>query len=185
MNLFEIALLTVALAFDLSGICLASGITLRDASAAVFLRFLLVLTSTQVMLSFAGLMVGSSLYGLVGGAGQWIALILFTGVGLKILFESLQHRPEEREFEASELKTMVMLALSANINSFIITTGIGFLTPDIPMSLLVIGVIMLLFSATWLFLGRTNGSSAFKFRSGAFGGLILVAAGLHLFIKLI
>ena len=185
MNLFEIALLTVALSFDLSGICLAAGAMLRRADAAVSLRFLFVLVTTQVLLFFAGLMVGATLYNLVSEVGQWIALILFTGMGLKILFDSLQLKPGDRTFKTSELKTMVVLALASSINSFIIATGIGFLSPDIPMALLVIGVLMLLSSAIWLYLGRIKGSSALKLHLEYIGGLILVAAGLHLFIKLI
>ena len=130
-------------------------------------------------------MVGASLYELVCEAGQWIASFLFGGLGIKILFESHQNKPEESLLETSELKTMVRLALAASINSFIVTTGIGFLAPDIPMAILIIGVLMLLLSAIWLYIGRIKGKSAFKFRSGTLGGLIMVAAGLHLFIKLI
>lgn len=184
MNLFQIALLTIALSFDLSGICLASGFSLRKTDAGVSLRFLLVLASTQVLLSFAGLMVGTALYSLVGEAGQWIASILFTGMGLKILFEALQHKPEDRG-KTFELKTMVMLALAASINSFVITTGLGFLAPDIPMAMFLIGIIIFLFSAAWLYLGRIKGPKVFKSHLATVGGLIMVAAGLHLFIKLI
>ena len=80
---------------------------------------------------------------------------------------------------------MVVLALGESINAFIITTGIGFLLPDIPKALLVISIILLLFSALWIYIGRNKGTSPFKFRLGTLGGLILVAAGLHLLIKLI
>lgn len=185
MNLFEIALLTVALSFDVSGICLASGAMLRKAEIAISFRFLLVLVTTQILLSFVGLMAGATLYNLVGEAGQWIALLLFAGMGLKILFESLQPKPGDRAFETSELKTMVVMALAASINPFIITTGIGFLDPDIPRAMLIITILMILSSAIWLFLGRIKGPSAYKYRMGTLGGLIFVAAGLHLLIKLI
>jgi manganese efflux pump family protein len=185
VNLFEIALLTVALSFDLSGICFASGALLRKADATVSFRFLLILFAAQVMLSFAGLMVGTALYTLVGESGQWIAFILFGGTGLKILFDSFQPKPDAGAFETSEVKTTVVQALAESINTFIITTGIGFLSPDIPKALLVIGVLMLFLPAVWLYLGRIKDRSAIKFRLSTVGGLILLAAGLHLLIKLI
>jgi len=185
VNLFQIALLTIALTFDLSGICLASGFALRKADAAVTLRLLLVLLLTQIILSFAGFMVGTALSGPFGNAGDWIALILFTGIGIKILYELLFPKPGEKIFETPESGTLVRLALASSVNSFVITMGIGFLSPDIPMALLVFSILMLISSATWLYIGRTKGPFFLKTRVGALGGLILVAAGLHLFIKLI
>lgn len=185
MNLFDIALLAIALSFDLSGVCFASGALLHKAEAAVSLRFLFILDLTLVMLSLCGLMVGAALFAIVGEAGQWIALLLFIGTGLKIIFESLQPKTGDSAFAKSAVKTMVVLALGESINAFIITTGIGFLLPDIPKALLVISIILLLFSALWIYIGRNKGTSPFKFRLGTLGGLILVAAGLHLLIKLI
>lgn len=185
VNLFEIAVLAVALAFDLSGMCLASGILLRKAGSAESIRFLFVLITIHVMLFFAGLMVGATLYTLIGRMGQWIALILFTGTGFKILFKSFQLNSGEKVFETFELKTMIIPALAASINPFIIASGIGFLSPDIPKSMLVMGVITFLFTTALFYVGKIKGSSSLKLRLGSFGGLILVAAGLHLYIKLI
>lgn len=185
MNLFDIALLAIALSFDLSGICFESGALLRKTEVTVSLRFLLILGLTLVMLSFGGLMVGAILFAIVGAAGQWIAFLLFSGTGLKIIFESLQPKKGDSAFAKSEVKTMVVLALGESINAFIITTGIGFLLPDIPRALLEIGIILLLFSAAWIYIGRIKGPSPFKFRLGTLGGLILIAAGLHLLLKLI
>jgi putative Mn2+ efflux pump MntP len=185
VNLFQIALLTVALSLDLSGVCRTNGFVLRKADAAVSLRFILTLLLTLVMLALAGLGTGTAFSRLVGDAGRWIAIILFTGVGLKILFKSLQPKQEEMAFETYDFKSMVLPSFAAGINSFLITTGIGFLAPDIPLALLIFTLLMLLSSLTWLYLGRNKGPSAFKIQPGALGGFILMGAGLHLFIKII
>ncbi|MEI6749304.1 MAG: manganese efflux pump MntP family protein [Bacteroidales bacterium] len=185
MNLFEIALISLALAFNTSGICLAAGYLLRKSETGFMLRFLFILVTTQLIFSFTGLLLGKVISGIFPSAIQWIALSLLVMMGLKILYQSLQAKPEDWSFITNELRVVIRLSLATSIDPFIVSAAIGFLAPTLPNTILVIGATFLLFCSAWLIIGRIRGTASFKLRLGTTGGLILLAAGLHLFLKLI
>jgi putative Mn2+ efflux pump MntP len=185
VNLFEIALISLALAFITSGLCFAAGYSLRKSDAGLMLRFLFLLVTTQLIFSFTGLLLGTAISKVFPFAIQWIALSVLVVMGLKTLFESLQSKQEDLTYDAAELKVIIRLALAASFTPFIVSTGIGFLSPNLPGSILVIGATFLLFCSAWLIIGRVRGAASLKIHLGSIGGLILLAAGLHLLIKLI
>jgi len=185
VNLFEIALISLALVFNTSGICFAAGYSMRKAESGVMWRFLFFFVITQILFSFAGLLIGKAISGIFPTAIQWIALSLLIMMGIKILYESLQAKPEDWPFEMNDLKVVFKLSLAASIDPFIVSSAIGFLLPNLPNTILVIGLTFLLFCSAWLIIGRVRGAASLRFHLRTPGGLILLAAGLHLFLKLI
>jgi manganese efflux pump family protein len=185
VNLFEIALVSVALALNTSGICFAAGYSMRKSDSGIMLRFLLILVITQIIFSFSGLFLGAAICGLFPAAILWITLLVLIVMGLKIVYESMQAKPEDWTFDTTEIKVVIRLALAASIDPLIVFTGIGLLLPNLPNTILVVGVTFLLFCSGWIMIGRMKGAPSIKLRIRSFGGLILLAAGLHLLIKLI
>jgi manganese efflux pump family protein len=185
VNLFEIALISLALAFNTSGICFAAVNNLRKSDAGITIRFLFLLVITQIIFSFIGLILGTAISRIIPSAIQWIALSVLIMMGLKILFESLQEKPQDWTFDITDLKVALKFSLAASIDPFIVSSGLGLFLPNLPNSILIIGATFLLFCSAWLIIGRARGTSPFKFRLRQTGGIILLAAGIHLFLKLI
>ena len=185
MNLFEIALISLALAFNTSGICIAAGLSLRKSDAGAMLSFLFLLVTIQLLFSFTGLLFGKVISGIFPSSTQWIALLLFILIGTKILYEWLQIRTEELSPDFTDMKVVLKMSLAAGIDPFIIFCGIGFLLPGLPETILVAGMTFLLFCSAWIIIGRSGGGASLKMRLIPVGGFILLAAGLHLFLKLI
>jgi manganese efflux pump family protein len=185
VNLFEIALISLALAFNASGMCFAAGYSLGKSDTGIMVRFLFSLVTIQLLFSFAGLLIGKALSGLFPLAIDWIAISLLIMMGIKILYDALQTKPEEQAYSITDFKDRLRMSLAASVDPFIVFSGIGFLLPQLQATLLVAGATFLLFCSAWLIIGRIKGPSSSKFRFAPIGGLILLAAGLHLLIKLI
>jgi putative Mn2+ efflux pump MntP len=185
VNLFEIALISLALAFNTSGICMPVGYSLRKSDAGLLLRFLFLLVTSQLIFSFIGLLLGKAISGMFSFQIEWIVLSFLLIMGIKILSESLQAKSEDLAFNNAGFRSVIKLSLMASVNPFIVFTGIGFIAPILPNTIVVIGATFLLFCSAWLIIGRVRGSSSLRFRLGQVGGLILLAAGLHIFLKLI
>jgi putative Mn2+ efflux pump MntP len=185
VNLFEILLISLALAFNTSGICFVAGYSLRKSDSGIVIRFLFLLVTTQIIFSFAGLLLGTAIGRVFPLATQWISLSLLMMMGLKILYESLQAKTEDLTFDHTELRMIFKISLAASIDPLIVSTGIGLLLPNLPNSIMLIGATFLLFCSAWLIIGKVRGAASLKMRLGLIGGLILLAAGLHLFIKLV
>jgi manganese efflux pump family protein len=185
VNLFEIALISIALAFNTSGICFRAASSPHKSDAGILLRMLFLLVTFQLLFSFAGLLLGKVISSVNSSVIHWIALSLMIMMGIKILFESFQGKPEYSSFNITDLKVVFRLSIAASIDPFVIFSGIGLLLPNIPDTLLLEGITFLLFISAWLIAGRKKGTDVFKLRLRPLGGLILLGAGLHLFIKLI
>jgi manganese efflux pump family protein len=185
VNLFEIALISLALAFNTSGICFAAGNSLSKSDTGIMVRFLFSLVTIQLLFSFAGLLIGKVISGIFPSAIHWIAVSLLIMMGIKILYDALQTKPEEPAFKITDFKVRLRMSLAASVDPLIVFSGIGFLLPQLQDTLLVTGATFLLFYSAWILIGRIKGPSSSKFRFAPIAGLILLGAGLHLFIKLI
>ncbi len=199
MDLLSIILIAIGLAMDCFAVAITQGISqeLRLMSQAAGTRQSL-LSDYQVpqallMASLFGLFQGGMpLLGFFAGVAfteqiaqfdHWIALILLSVIGGKMIWESL-HEDEAEEVKTSNFKfqTLFLLAIATSIDA--LATGVIFVpTPEVLwQAVSIIAIVSFLFSGIGYTIGIVCGKR-FHFNVELLGGIILIAIGAKIFIE--
>ncbi len=185
MNSVQIAILSLALALNSFIAYLTAGVVMKDENVARKLRYSLVMLFTQAILAASGLWVGVRIGLLASNSNYYIATGMLVFMGLKILLDSIRIKPEDRTFDLSEMRTIIMLSLAEGIPPLIVCIAIGLTLESAVVPLFIVVLFQLLALISGLVLGTVYGSASLKLRTGPIGGLIMLAAAIKLIIDLI
>ena len=112
----------------------------------------------------------------------WIALILLSYIGGKMLYESIKQKEEEEETNAVGLTALLVQGVATSIDAL----SVGFTIADynIFMALLaclLIGIVTFFICFSGIIIGKKAGT-ALAGKAGILGGTILIFIGLEIFI---
>jgi len=185
MNGIQVAILGLALALNSFSTYLVSGNTLKKTQQVRFLRFGIIILASQVLMSGTGLWLGLRISGLAIQSNYYIAFGILLIMGIKIIMDSIRQKPEEKAFDLTEIRTVIMLSVAEGITPLIVSSAIGLTLQNILPAWFIIITFQLIAIITGLFLGSRDNNLAFRLRTGPIGGLIMLAAALKLFIDLV
>jgi len=186
MSIFEIFILSLGLCFDTFAVSLSSGICLPFIERKDFVKIVSFFALFQSGFTILGWLAGSSLLTFIGGVDHWIAFILLTYIGGKMVIDGL--------FKKDEDEICVDLRVTKTLVTVAVATSIDALAVGITLAVIKLSVIKI--SIAWLFIvattaisaitgikgGRKIGAKAGK-RSELLGGLILIAIGVKILVE--
>ena len=113
----------------------------------------------------------------------WIALILLSYIGGKMLYEGLHKGDGDEESPAVTLGDLLIQGIATAIDAL----SVGFTIADLhvvqaSVESVIIGTMTFIISIAGLLIGRKFGT-ALSGKSSIFGGIILIGIGLEIFIK--
>jgi putative Mn2+ efflux pump MntP len=178
MGIVSVAALAVGLAMDAAAVSIAR----RAAAGPLRLR-----NAVSVAVFFGGFQAGMPLLGWALGRelgrwvaswDHWIAFVLLTGVGLKMLHEARRIDPEDPRpgGDPFGLRVMFVLAVATSIDAFAAGITLPMLDAPIAVSIGMIGVTTAVLSVVGLALGAHFGARLGS-RFDAFGGVVLILLG--------
>lgn len=186
MDLLTIILIAVGLAMDCFAVSVSKG--LQSGKHAQWLSALLMALSFGLFQGGMPLLsyyAGSSFSAFFGNWSHWIALVLLTVIGGKMMYESLRQKPEEQQTESKPVFSFVeilLLSIATSIDA--LASGVLFihLPEKIWIAVITIAVVSMLFSVMGYVIGLLFGKS-FRFNAELLGGIILILIGLKIFIE--
>ncbi|MFA5856081.1 MAG: manganese efflux pump MntP family protein [Candidatus Pacearchaeota archaeon] len=173
---FTVYLIAISLVIDCFAVCVCiSGI--KKLKTKHYFEIPLHFAFFQSFMTIIGFYIGISLLDLIKEIDHWIAFILLSIIGIKMIWES---RDGECKIisDLSE-KTMIILSISTSIDALVM--GITFSIVDGPIwyKSLIIGIFTLVFSILGLILGKRL--RRFKVgHVGFLGGIVLIGIGLKI-----
>ncbi len=187
MNYLDIILLAIALAMDCFAVSIASGIILKKFDWRTVLRMALLFGIFQAIMPLVGWSVGIWFKSYIEVYDHWIALVLLSLLGVKMIREGTATDEEnnERVKTICPLKwsSLFMMALATSIDA--LATGIVFIpfsTVLLCWALVIIGVVSVFFSILGSYIGVHFGNKL-SFNIEIFGGIMLISIGLKIFIS--
>jgi manganese efflux pump family protein len=145
-------------------------------------RFALVLAFFQGGLTVGGYFLGTFISGILKAFDHWVALILLSVLGVKMILEGLKSNEEKEEKDYTSALLLMTLALGTSIDAFAVGISLALLDVEIWSSGIIIGAVTFLASMAAIRIGKSAGPKLGN-RVEIVGGLILIAIGLKIFLE--
>ncbi len=199
MNIITILLTAFALAMDAFAVSVTKGMTLKKLNKGIAIKIALFFGVFQAAMPLIGWMLGISFQSYIKAIDHWIALILLSILGGKMIFEFYDNRKEEgieKEDAESEVSTtledeeknknelsnkeLTTLAIATSIDALAVGISFAFLNVNIVFSSLIIGLITFTVCFIGVIAGKKIGG-VFKDYAELIGGIILIIIGINIF----
>lgn len=181
MELLKHILTAAALAMDCTAIAIAYGLVRSGRSGSREIRLVLAFGLFQALLFVLGWFFGTEFRHALAAWDHWIAFGLLSGIGGKMLWESIRGEEEARSWDLTWFRICV-LAVAASIDAMAVGLGFSLLGSGLALPTVLIGS----FSVVIPLLGY-HAATRFGDRLGSWaersGGLILIAIGAHILIE--
>lgn len=185
MTVWEILLISIALAMDCFTISIVSGVIVRRMKWGGFSRMAFFFGLFQAVMPLLGWLSIHYFEHSVEAFDHWIAFGLLAFIGIKMIRDAFSE--EEEHFNPLKLQTQLALAIATSLDALAVGISFactGYDTVDsLAVPLLSIGVVSFLFSIVGSLLGvRFGDVVARRLKPELFGGIILIIIGIRILI---
>jgi len=177
-----IGLTAMGLSGDAFAASVARGAAARHNNISLALRNGGIFGSTEGLMCLAGWYLAASLYGFASVVDHWIALILLSIIGGKMIFESFKLEDGDSPQSSGGQSTYMtlMTAFGTSVDSAVVGSAL-YLSGVSVVSAIIIGGVSAIFSTIGFLIGPTAGQLIGK-RAEMVGGFILIAIGVSIWI---
>ena len=203
MSILSIVLTGFGLAMDAFAVSVAKGITLTRVKAKDALKVALFFGGFQALMPLIGWGAGRYFADYIKAFDHWIAFILLSFIGGKMIFEALKEDDEEkaevavsmevsknkeREFanmkrkEELSAKNLTVLDIATSIDALAVGVSFAFLGISIVQTIIIIGIITFVLCFLGVIIGEKLGD-IFKNYAEIVGGVILILIGINILLE--
>ncbi len=173
--MLEVILLAFALSMDAFAVSIGLGVKSQDFNKALAFKAALFFGIFQALMPLIGYLASLGLGSVIESIDHWVAFILLSGIGGKMVYESFQENTED-EISIITNKVLLILAIATSIDAMAAGFTLGLLSLNPFISMILIGIITFIFSYIGVFLGTKRGTFL-EDKAEKIGGLILFAIG--------
>ena len=190
MSFFSIFMTGIGLSMDAFAVSLAKGICLKDDEFKYSFRVALFFGGFQAIMPLLGWWFGRYFESYIKSFDHWIAFILLSIIGGKMLIEAIKElrtKEEDKvhlECERDEFsyKKITLLAVATSIDALAVGVSFAFLSVSIIPSITIIGITTFVLSFFAVFLGKKLGEYMQSYAE-LFGGAILIFIGIKILFE--
>ena len=178
MDFITIILIAVGLASDAFFVAMTKGMVIKS-TVKHGLIIAILFGGFQAIMTILGWILGIPLETFVSTLAPWIAFILISAVGIKMIYESFSDdKDDNNNFYLNEI---FILAIATSIDAFVVGISFALLKTQILEPFIIIGFMAFALSFIGVYLGKKLGH-LFGQEIEILGGVILIGIGLYLLI---
>ena len=182
----ELFLLGIGLAMDAFAVSVCKGLGMRRLNKKQTLIIGLYFGGFQALMPLIGWLLGSQFQKYITSIDHWIAFILLSFIGGKMMIEAIREWNEEETVDVMDApldhKNMLVLAVATSIDALAVGITFAFLDTPIVEAITIIGITTMVISIIGVVVGNFFGSR-YKSKAEFIGGLILVLLGLKILLE--
>lgn len=183
MHFAEILIIAIGLSMDSFAVSVAVGMAHKNMRKTAILRAVVFFGVFQAAFAGLGWLLSQGFKEMIEHIDHWVAFALLLAIGSKMVWESLKLKPGERVFNIESYMVLIGLSVATSIDALIVGMSLGFMDMPVSVSVLVIGIVTLIFSSSGFCIGIKNGFRLLEKRSEFIGGLILIGIGIRVLIQ--
>lgn len=199
MSIITIVVTALALSMDAFAVSVTKGMTLKNLTKGLAVKIALFFGVFQAAMPMIGWLLGISFQEYIKAIDHWIALVLLSIIGGKMIHEFYENRKEAKEESnkaTSEVSTtlenesknkdelsnkeLTTLAIATSIDALAVGISFAFLNVNIVSSSLIIGIITFIVCFIGVIAGKRIGG-LFKDYAELVGGITLILIGINIF----
>lgn len=181
METLEILLIAIGVAMDAFAVSICKGLSMKKMSWKKALIIGAYFGIFQGLMPFIGYSLGSTFESLVTQIDHWVAFVLLSFVGLKMLKEAFANDLENIN-DNVDFKTMIVLAIATSIDALAIGITFAFLQTNILLAISIIGIITFAVCVIGVKIGNKFGDK-YERKAETVGGLILIFMGIKILLE--
>ena len=182
----ELFLLGIGLAMDAFAVSVCKGLGMRRLNKKQTLIIGLYFGGFQALMPLIGWLLGSQFQKYITSIDHWIAFILLSFIGGKMMIDAIREWNEEETVDVIDApldhKNMLVLAVATSIDALAVGITFAFLDTPIIEAITIIGITTMIISIIGVVVGNFFGSR-YKSKAEFIGGLILVLLGLKILLE--
>jgi putative Mn2+ efflux pump MntP len=182
MDILNIILIAFGLAMDAFAVSITSGLTIKNLRVKHAFRIALFFGLFQASMPLIGWLAGISLRDFIASIDHWVAFILLSCIGCKMIYESIRMDYTERRTNPLNIYILLLLSIATSIDALAVGISFAILTISIVTPVIIIGVITFVLSFIGVFIGNKKGHF-FEGKIEILGGIILIGIGIKILIE--
>ena len=186
MSIFDLILLSIALAMDCFTVSITSGLIQRRLVIRTMLITALMFGLFQALMPMIGWIGISSFSNVLERWDHWIAFGLLAILGGRMILSGLKSDEEEKSFDPSKFSTTITMAIATSIDALAVGLSFGCsgynTFSSILIPIIIIGIGSFLFSVAGFMIGAFAGKRI-NFPVEIIGGIILIGIGVKILIE--
>ena len=187
MGFLELALIGVGLSMDAFAVSICKGLSMRKVDKKYMLVLAAFFGGFQALMPTLGWFLGSQFQTYITAIDHWIAFILLTLIGGKMILDVIKEKGENEEVCPDDsvridLKEFFLLAVATSIDALAGGSTFAFLQVKLASSVTIIGCISFCFTIAGVLIGNVFGTK-FKDKATILGGVILIAIGVKILLE--
>ena len=182
MDNFTILAIALGLSFDTFAVSLSYGVIRNKILFRQATEIATVLALFQGGLTILGYFLGSIISDALKATDHWIALVLLSFLGIKMIIEGKKKTEDELTKDFSSRIVLFTIALGTSIDAFAVGISFALLDVRIWKAGILIGMVTFLASMTAIRIGKSAGERLGN-KVEIIGGLILIAIGIKIFLE--
>lgn len=183
MSLFEIILIGIGLSMDAACVSMSNGMCYK-AKLKNVLSIGLAFGLFQGIMPIIGYYAGSIFSDQISQYDHWLALILLSIIGGKMLYEAIwcKNPDDDSCLPTLTFKLLLVQAVATSIDALALGVSFAAMSVNIYLAATVIAVTTFVLSIISVFIGNKVGTRLNK-KAEIFGGAILVLLGIKIFVE--
>jgi putative Mn2+ efflux pump MntP len=177
LNFTELFFISLGLSMDCFAVSLSFGscrkLTWYDVVRMAFLFGLF-----QGIMPLIGWLVGNSIQSQIEPVDHWIAFIILSFIGLKMVWQSFSAGDQKKPIDIRNLTLLITLSIATSIDALITGVGFGFIRVNILAAVVIISIVTFIVSVIGAKLGEKTTFIPARWAEFA-GGLVLIAIGVN------
>jgi manganese efflux pump family protein len=182
MGIISILLIAVGLAMDAFAVSIAGGAAYKQLKIRHSLQMAGFFGGFQAIMPIIGALAGRSFKNYITGYDHWIAFLLLTAIGGKMVYESFKIKEAQKNYSPSDIFVLLALSVATSIDALAVGITLTLISADIVLAATLIGVVTFILSLFGVWLGKKFGH-LFENKIETLGGLILIGLGLKILLQ--
>ncbi|NFT14499.1 manganese efflux pump [Clostridium botulinum] len=191
MDLISVILISIGLSMDAFAVSITNGAMISKVTASEGIRIGLFFGGFQALMPLIGWSIGIKFESYIAALDHWIALILLSIIGGKMIYDSVKENQDHKDEIACDYavgekkclnnKTLILLAIATSIDALAVGVSFAFLKVSIINTIIIIGSITFVICFIGVMIGKKCGK-LLKKRAEILGGVVLILIGVKIFI---
>lgn len=184
MDVFTLLMLAIGLSMDAFAVAMSNGLCMNSFKMRDALKIGLAFGAAQGIMPILGYLAGRTFSEAIMNADHWIALILLSIIGGKMIFEAIDGMKKGDDVICRVLtnKMLFVQAVATSIDALAVGISLALIRVNIWLAASFIGVITFTLSVIGVIIGKKSGKFL-KTKAELVGGIILVLIGVKIFLE--